>query len=73
MLHHPASRWDGGIVRLCVERMADFLSTRLRLPIPRMVPSPERDDPISAFRSSGSGGSTTRLLADRQHESATHG
>ncbi len=73
MLHHPASRWDGGIVRLCVERIAGLLSTRLRLPIPRMVPSPERGDPISAFRSSGSGGSTTRLLADRLRESAPHG
>ena len=50
VLHHPASRWDGAIVRLCVERMAGFLSTRLWLPIPRMLPSPEHGDPMGHIK-----------------------
>lgn len=70
--HHPATRWAGSIVRLCVECSAGLLSTCLRHPI-RMLTSPEHGDPISAFRGSGAGGSTTRLLADRRLESAPHG
>lgn len=70
--HHPATRWAGSIVRLCVECSAGLLSTCLRHPI-RMLTSPEHGDPISAFRGSGAGGSTTRLLADRRLESAQHG